>query len=141
LPSAVLAAGLLLLAGQARAMNALLVGDETAASLGIDVERVRRILFALTSLVTGVMVSLTGAIGFVGLVVPHAVRLLVGSDHRRVLPVAVLGGGAFLVLVDVVARVALAPAELPVGVVTAVIGSPVFLWLLSRRGLLGGVKL
>lgn len=141
LPAAVLAAGVLLLAGQARAMNALLVGDETAASLGIDVERVRRILFALTSLVTGVMVSLTGAIGFVGLVVPHAVRLLVGSDHRRVLPVAVFGGGAFVVLIDVVARLALAPAELPIGVVTAVVGAPVFLWLLNRRGGLGGVEL
>jgi iron complex transport system permease protein len=132
-PVAVLAVGLTALLARARALNAQLVGDETAASLGIDVERLRRELFVLTSLLTGVMVSLSGGIGFVGLVVPHAVRLVVGTDHRRVLPAAALAGGAFLVLVDVVARVALRPQELPVGIVTALVGAPVFLFLMERR--------
>lgn len=135
-PAAALAAGVLLLAGQARNLNALMVGDETAASLGTDATRLRRQLFAITSLLTGVMVALSGGIGFVGLVVPHAVRLVVGSDHRRVIPVSVLGGATFLVLVDVVARVSLAPAELPLNVVTALVGCPVFLWLINRQTVL-----
>lgn len=138
-PSIVLAAGIVLLIGRARAMNALLVGDETASSLGVNVDRVRRELFALASLVTGVMVALSGGIGFVGLVVPHAVRLLVGSEHRRLLPAAALGGAAFMVVADLGARVALAPQELPIGIVTALVGAPVFLWLMNRR-LLGEMR-
>ncbi|QWF78829.1 FecCD family ABC transporter permease [Amycolatopsis sp. CA-230715] len=132
-PAAALLIGFAALLFRARALNALLVGDETATSLGIPPTRLRRELFATTSLVTGVMVALSGSIYFVGLVVPHAVRLLLGSDHRRILPAALLAGAAFLVLIDLLARSLLSPQELPVGILTAVIGAPVFLVLLSRR--------
>jgi iron complex transport system permease protein len=132
-PALALLIGVAALLARARGLNALLVGDETAASLGVLPSRLRRELFAATSLVTGVMVALSGSIYFVGLVVPHAVRLLLGSDHRRVLPAAVLAGAAFLVLVDLLARIVLRPQELPVGILTAVIGAPVFLLLMSRR--------
>jgi iron complex transport system permease protein len=134
LPAAVLGAGTVILFARARAMNALMAGDEAAASLGISTERLRRELFALTSLLTGVMVALSGGIGFVGLVVPHAMRMIVGGDHRRLLPAALLGGAAFLVAADLVARIALRPEELPIGIVTSLVGSPLFLWLMHRRG-------
>jgi iron complex transport system permease protein len=133
LPTATLAAVVLVLVGQARVLNALLVGDETAAGLGIDVERWRRILLLLASILTGVMVAVSGMIGFVGLVVPHAMRMLVGGDHRRLVAAGVLGGAAFLVLTDLVARMALDPRELPIGVVTAVVGAPTFLALMHVR--------
>ncbi|RZQ61872.1 iron ABC transporter permease [Amycolatopsis suaedae] len=132
-PAVALAVGIVALLARARGMNALLVGDETAAGLGVPANRLRGELFTSTSLVTGVMVALSGAIYFVGLVVPHAVRLLVGSDHRRVLPAAVLAGAGFLVLVDLLARFLLRPQEIPVGVLTSVIGAPVFLALMARR--------
>jgi iron complex transport system permease protein len=135
LPTVALALVLLLLVGQARLLNALLVGDETAASLGIDVERWRRILLVLASALTGVMVAVSGSIGFVGLVVPHAMRLLVGGDHRRLIVAGALGGAAFLVLADLVARWALNPQELPIGVVTALVGTPTFLALMHVRRL------
>ncbi|RZS44734.1 iron complex transport system permease protein [Herbihabitans rhizosphaerae] len=134
-PAAALSIGLAALLVRGRGLNALLVGDETANALGVPPGRLRRELFATTSLVTGVVVALSGSIYFVGLVVPHAVRLLLGSDHRRVLPAAAIAGAAFLVLVDLAARSVLAPQEVPVGVVTAVIGAPVFLLLMSRRRL------
>ena len=118
---------------QARPLNALAVGAETATSLGVDVPRLRRNLFLVTSIVAGVAVAVSGVIGFVGLVVPHIVRLAVGSDHRRTLPVGVLWGATFLVLADLVARTVVAPQELPLGVITAFIGAPVFLLLLRRR--------
>jgi iron complex transport system permease protein len=133
LPTATLAAVVLVLVGQARVLNALLVGDETAAGLGIDVERWRRILLLLASILTGVMVAVSGMIGFVGLVVPHAMRMLVGGDHRRLVVAGVVGGAAFLVLTDLVARMALDPRELPIGVVTAVVGAPTFLALMHVR--------
>jgi iron complex transport system permease protein len=101
--------------------------------MGVDVRRFKVLLYVGTSLVVGVCVAGAGAIGFVGLVVPHALRLLGGSDHRWLLPASALAGGAFMVAADTVARVVVAPAELPVGVVTALIGVPVFLWLLVRR--------
>ena len=125
---------------QARPLNALLAGEETAIGLGINVERLRISLFALTSLVVGTMVALSGAIGFAGLMTPHIVRLMVGSDHRRVLPLVAMTGAVYLVLVDIVARTILAPQELPVGIVTAVLGAPFFLWLLRRqqKGTVGG---
>jgi iron complex transport system permease protein len=137
LPSAVVAAALVVLAANARVMNALLVGDETAAGLGINVERWRRFLLVLASALTGVMVSVSGVIGFVGLLVPHAMRLLVGGDHRRLLGATALGGATFLVLADLVARVALNPQELPIGVVTALVGTPTFLVLMYVRRLGG----
>jgi iron complex transport system permease protein len=120
-------------------MNALALGDEGAQSLGIDVEALkRRILFA-SSLVVGAVVSVTGLIGFVGLIVPHAVRLLLGPDHRLLLPAAALAGAAFLMLSDLVARLLFQVfwTDSPVGVVTAALGGPLFLWLLRRRAVRG----
>ncbi|PZG52037.1 ABC transporter permease [Spongiactinospora gelatinilytica] len=133
LPALALVVTMTALLAQARPLNALLLGDETAAGLGVPATRLRRRLFLLIALLTGVLVALAGGIGFIGLIVPHAARLLVGSDHRRLLPVAALAGAAFLVLVDIAARVALHPQELPVGVVTSVVGAPLFLWLVHTR--------
>jgi iron complex transport system permease protein len=99
----------------------------------VDVERAQRIAFLSASLATGAAVSVGGPIGFVGIIVPHLVRLLVGSDHRLVLPASTFFGAAFLVGCDVIARTAIAPMELPVGVITALLGGPFFLWLLVRR--------
>jgi iron complex transport system permease protein len=133
LPAAVLFAGAFYLILQARSLNALIVGDETAATLGINVTSFRRQLFLIMSFITGVMVATSGAIGFVGLMIPHVVRMLVGVDHRRVLPVAALSGSIFLIWVDVVARTAFAPEELPVGVITSLLGGPFFIWLLHTQ--------
>ena len=116
-----------------RAMNLLSVSDESAASRGVDVHRAQRLAFLSASLATGAAVSLGGPIGFIGIVVPHLVRLLVGADHRLVLPASAFGGAAFLVACDTVSRTALAPLEVPVGVVTALIGGPFFLWLLIKH--------
>ena len=127
----VVVAGLVLIAP---VLNAFLMGDETAASLGVDVARMRLVMFVVTSLLVGVVVAVSGAIGFVGLVVPHAARMVVGSDHRWVLPVSALAGGLLLVVVDLLARIILAPSEVPVGLLTAVIGAPFFLFLLRRSG-------
>jgi len=120
---------LYLLAG---GLNALSFGEEDARSMGINPARVRLAAFAAASAVTAVAVSLSGLIGFVGLVVPHAVRLLFGSDHRQLLPLSAIGGAAFLVGADTLARVVVAPAQLPVGVITAIVGGPLFLALLIR---------
>lgn len=133
LPAVVLLAGMVVLLAQWRSLNAVLAGVDTAISLGVPVHRFRAQMFVLTSLVTGVMVALTGAIAFVGLIVPHAARMLVGADHRRLLPVSALWGAGFLQAVDIAARVLDSPRELPLSVVTAVFGVPFFLWLLRRR--------
>ncbi len=117
-----------------RALNLLSVGELTAAYLGVRVERTKRIVFAIASLLAAVSVAVSGVIGFVGLVVPHAIRLAWGSDHRFLLPASALLGAAFLVLADLLARTLAAPTELPVGVVTAFVGVPFFVWLLRRRG-------
>lgn len=116
-----------------RSLNVLTLGDDIAAARGVDVRGVQRLAFLSSSLATGAAVSLAGPIGFIGIIVPHLVRLMVGSDHRIVLPASILFGAAFLVLCDVVARTIIAPIELPVGVVTAMIGGPFFMWLLVRR--------
>lgn len=116
-----------------RALNLLAVGEETAAYLGTRVERVKILAYATASLLTAVSVAVSGVIGFVGLVVPHVVRMLWGADHRFLIPASVLLGGAFVVLADAVARTAAAPTELPIGVVTAFVGVPFFVWLLRRR--------
>ena len=118
----------------ARPLNLLAVGEETAAYLGTRVERVKLLAYGTASLLTAAAVAASGVIGFVGLVVPHVVRLLWGSDHRFLLPASVLLGATFLVLADALARFAAAPTELPVGVVTAFVGVPFFVWLLRRRG-------
>lgn len=133
LPALALLLGTLYLILQARALNALLMGDESATEVGIDVARRRRTLFVVTALITGVLVAVSGSIGFIGLVVPHLVRGFVGSDHRRVLPIAALVGSLFLIWVDVIARSAFDPIELPVGVITALLGGPFFMWLLWRQ--------
>jgi iron complex transport system permease protein len=98
----------------------------------VDVRRVQRVAFFSASLATGAAVSLGGPVGFIGVIVPHLVRLLVGADHRLVLPAATFGGGAFLVLCDVVSRTIVAPLEVPVGIITAMLGGPFFLWLLLK---------
>ncbi len=114
-------------------LNAVMTGDEAATSLGVDVNRFRVETLLVTSLLVGSVVAVAGGIGFVGMVVPHVCRLLVGADHRRLLPVAMIAGALLLVAVDTIARTAAAPRELPVGVVTALVGAPFFLWLLRRR--------
>ncbi|MGW1144939.1 FecCD family ABC transporter permease [Streptomyces sp. NPDC002454] len=128
---AVLAAGLYLTV-QTRSLNALAAGDDAALSLGVAVHRTRIQLLVVASLLTGVLVAVSGGIGFVGLIVPHLVRLVIGPDHRRLLPIAVLVGAIYLVAVDVLCRVVVRPEELPIGIVTALLGAPVFLWLLRR---------
>jgi iron complex transport system permease protein len=116
-----------------RVLDAFALGDTTAASLGIPVQGVRWTLLAAGALLTGALVSVSGAIGFVGLVLPHAVRLLVGPGHRALLPLAALTGAVFLIWADTLARTVFDPRELPVGIVTAIIGAPVFAALLVRR--------
>lgn len=118
---------------RARHLDLLLLGSEQAQSLGVDVRRLRKGLLLVTSLMVAFAVSLTGVIGFVGLVVPHAVRLLVGPSHRNLLPCSLLAGGLFLLLADTLARTLLPPAELPVGAITALFGAPFFLYLLFRN--------
>jgi iron complex transport system permease protein len=124
----------LLLCLLARPLNALLLGEAEAFHLGVRVEVVKRIAMVLAAIAVAAGVAFTGLIGFVGLVVPHLIRLGFGADHRLVLPGAALLGGTLLVLADLAARSLAAPAELPVGVVTALLGAPFFLWLLRRRG-------
>ena len=125
--------GGLFLLYQAPALNVLTQGEDQARSLGIDTDRLKRRLYVLTALLTGVVVSVSGMIGFIGMVIPHAVRMAIGSDHRVLMPAAAFVGGMFLVLSDTVARTAFAPAEIPVGVVTALAGGPFFLYLLLWR--------
>ncbi len=129
---------MIVLLRNSRPLDVLAMGDETAASLGVDAVRLRRWLFVLTAAVTGLLVAVSGAVGFVGLVMPHLVRIVVGSGHRRVLAVAPLAGAVFMVWTDLVARTLVAPEELPLGVITAVIGVPVFITLMRRRGYLFG---
>ncbi|MFP6847702.1 MAG: iron ABC transporter permease [Pseudomonas sp.] len=133
LPAFCLALALLLLLGLARALNALMAGEHSAVSLGLDPQRVRLLVFVCASLLTGVLVSLSGAIGFVGLILPHVARFLVGAEHRRLLPVSALLGALFLLWVDVAARTLLAPQDLPIGIATAAIGGVFFVMLLRRR--------
>ncbi|MGW7290952.1 FecCD family ABC transporter permease [Streptomyces xiamenensis] len=132
IPAAALAAVTLYALFHARALNALLIGDENATALGVNVSRMRGHLVIAASLLTGSVVAVCGGIGFVGLVVPHTARILVGADHRRMLSVAILGGALFLMTADVLARTIATPTEIPLGIVTAVVGAPFFLWLIRR---------
>ncbi len=127
------AAGLAAGLAEVRDLNALLLGEAEAASLGVRVEAAKLRLFVVSSLLTGVAVASSGLIGFVGLLAPHLGRLLLGPDHRSLVPAAALGGAALLVLSDLIARLVVAPGELPAGVVTALLGGPFFLWLLARH--------
>jgi len=114
-------------------LNQLLTGEELAAGRGVDVSRLRLLVLGVTSLMVGALVAVTGPIGFVGLMVPHLLRRLVGHDHLFLAPAAILGGGAFLAVCDLAARTVMAPAQIPVGVLTALLGGPFFLWLLVAR--------
>jgi iron complex transport system permease protein len=114
-------------------LNMLSMGDDTAQHLGVNTERVRQILLLLGSLVTAAAVSIAGVIGFVGLIIPHLTRLIIGPDHRILLPTSAIVGAIFLILCDSVARVATGAAELPVGVITAIAGTPFFIYLLRKR--------
>jgi iron complex transport system permease protein len=125
--------GFIVLYRQARKLNLIVQGDETALQLGVNVTNTRQWILIVTSLITSVAVSLAGIIGFVGIMVPHMMRLVFGSDHRLLIPVAALFGASFLVAADTAARVVLAPAELPVGVITALCGAPYFIFLLKRK--------
>lgn len=126
--------GMVWLTLHARELNLLSLGEEAAAQLGVDVHRVRRATFVASALLVGAVVSVSGMIGFVGLIVPHSMRLLLGADHRLLLPASALAGAIFLVWADAVARTALGVVEIPVGVVTALCGGPFFVYLLKRQG-------
>ena len=133
IPTAVVLLGVVGLLSVTRPLNLLYTGEEAAAALGLDVHRFRAGVFVLVALMVGAMVAVSGAIGFVGLIMPHVVRLLVGADHRRALPAVALLGASFLVACDIAARTVAAPEEVPVGVLTALIGGPFFLWLMRRK--------
>ncbi len=129
-------AGILLSATRAKALNALILGDEFAHSLGFAPQRERLILFISVGLMTAASVSLGGMIGFIGLLIPHIMRFFLGADSRLLIPASALGGGSLLCIADLISRTALAPMELPAGVITAIIGAPYFLYLLRRRNVL-----
>ena len=130
----VLFVGFVILYGLSRHLNLITAGEETALQLGVDVERAKLICFLVVSLIIGLVVSFSGLIGFVGLIVPHLGRMILGSDHRILMPVSALGGALFLIIADTAARTVIAPSELPVGVITAFIGAPFFIYLLKTRG-------
>ena len=125
--------GTFVLTSQARPLNLMMIGERDALDFGVEAGRVRMIVFAIASLLVGTAVAASGSVGYVGLIVPHLVRLAVGSDNRLVIPFSALAGAIFVVLADTVARTAIAPRELPVGAITALIGAPVFIYLLRRN--------
>ncbi|MFO7569002.1 MAG: iron ABC transporter permease [Smithellaceae bacterium] len=128
-----LVAGFFVLYAQARKLNLMVQGEETALQLGVAVRSTKYVLLIVTSLLISVAVSLSGIIGFVGIMIPHMMRLAIGSDHRLLLPAAALFGASFLVVADTLARLVIAPAELPVGVITALCGAPYFIFLMRRK--------
>lgn len=125
--------GTVILASQARALNLMMIGERDALDFGVEVARVRLIVFGVASLLVGAAVAASGSVGYVGLIVPHLVRLAAGSDNRLVVPFSAVSGAVFVVLADTLARTAIAPRELPVGAITALIGAPVFIYLLRRN--------
>lgn len=131
--SVYLLAGLFLLFKQVRVLNILALGEEPARSLGIDTERAKRVIFLVSALLTGAVVSVSGMIGFIGMIIPHAVRLVIGADHRLLLPASALVGGIFLMVADTMARTFFVPSEVPVGIITALAGGPFFVYLLVWR--------
>jgi len=131
--SVYLLAGLVLLFKQVRVLNILALGEEPARSLGIDTERAKRVIFLVSALLTGAVVSVSGMIGFIGMIIPHAVRLVIGADHRLLLPASALVGGIFLMVADTMARTFFVPSEVPVGIITALAGGPFFVYLLVWR--------
>ncbi len=125
--------GTIILSSQARALNLMMVGERDAMDFGVEVNRVRTLVFGLASLLVGTSVAASGSVGYVGLIVPHLVRLSVGSDNRLVVPMSAVAGAIFVVLADTVARTSIAPRELPVGAITALVGSPGFIYLLRKN--------
>ncbi len=125
--------GTIILSSQAKSLNLLMIGERDAFDLGVEVGRVRLIVFVVVSVLVGSTVAASGSVGYVGLIVPHLVRLAVGSDNRLVVPFSAVAGAIFVVLADTVARTAIAPRELPVGAITALIGAPLFIYLLKRN--------
>jgi iron complex transport system permease protein len=134
--SVLIISGISISLSRAKALNALILGDELAHSLGFSVYRERLLLFVSISLMTAASVSLGGIIGFIGLLVPHVMRFFIGSDNRFLVPASALGGGTLLCMADLVGKSVLSPVEIPSGIVTAIIGSPYFLYLLRRRNIL-----
>lgn len=130
---AVVVAGTLVLSSQARALNLMMIGERDAFDFGVETGRVRWIVFALASVLVGSSVAASGSVGYVGLIVPHLIRLVVGSDNRLVIPFSAISGAIFVMIADTVARTAIAPRELPVGAITALIGAPLFIYLLRRN--------
>lgn len=124
--------GTIVLTSQARPLNLMMIGERDAMDFGVEVGRVRMIVFGMASLLVGTAVAASGSVGYVGLIVPHLVRLAIGSDNRLVIPFSAIAGAIFVVLADTVARTAIAPRELPVGAITALIGAPLFIYLLKR---------
>ena len=133
IPGVVVLVGVAFFLTQFRVLNTLLIGDESALTLGINVTAIRRVYLVVSSALTGVVVPVSGTIGFVGLIIPHVVRMVVGSDHRRVTVISAIVGSIFLVWCDVVARMILGNTELPIGIVTSMIGGPFFVWLMLTK--------
>ncbi|MBE6066823.1 MAG: iron ABC transporter permease [Clostridium lundense] len=125
--------GCILMIIYARDLNIMLTGDETASSLGVDVDKVKKILLVISSIIVAACVSVSGIIGFVGLIIPHMVRLLAGPDHRTLLPFSTIGGAIFMIIADTLARILVPPAEIPVGAITSVFGAPYFIYLLIKN--------
>lgn len=133
IPAVALVVGIAYAVWRADHLDAAMTGEETAASLGVDMTRLRLETLVVTSLLTGAVVAVAGGIGFVGMVVPHVCRLMIGAGHRALIPLSAVTGAVLLVLVDTIARTAASPREIPLGVVTALVGAPFFLWLMRRR--------
>jgi iron complex transport system permease protein len=114
-------------------LNVILMGEETAQNLGIDVETIRKLLLGIASIVSAAVVAVSGIIGFVGLIVPHAMRMLVGPDHKRLFPYTIISGAVFMIVADTISRIALNPTEIPIGVITSLIGAPYFIFLLVKN--------
>ncbi|MCF7854736.1 MAG: iron ABC transporter permease, partial [Candidatus Pacebacteria bacterium] len=127
--------GTVILLGLGHELNLLMTGEDLAASRGADVAKVKKMIFLAASLMVGGIVAFCGPIGFIGMMVPHICRLLIGSNHRYLMPAVCLGGGTFLAFCDMLSRIVIAPAEMPVGIITALLGGPFFLWLLVREKL------
>ena len=125
--------GTIILSSQAKALNLMMVGERDAFDFGVEVGRVRMTVFAMASVLVGTAVAASGSVGYVGLIVPHMVRMVVGSDNRMVVPLSAFAGAIFVVMADTLARTAIAPRELPVGAITALIGAPLFIYLLRRN--------
>lgn len=135
----IIAAGLLFIIPSASSLDIMMTGDESAESLGIDTQKHRRRLLVISSLLVAACVSVSGIIGFVGLIIPHMIRLLTGPKNARLIPLSCLGGAVFMILCDTIARTLAAPSEIPVGAITAVLGAPFFLFLLQRSRRKGGI--